>query len=314
MHSDSRTSPRLTLMPFRHACLAAVAALLSPTILLAQTGTPAPADLPADSCSNCAEWNAPQRPFRVHGNSYYVGPHGLGSILVTSPEGHVLIDGALPESAEQIMANIRLLGFRVEDVKLILNTHPHFDHAGGIAELQRVSGATVAATAPSVAVLESGTAGPDDPQYGDLLSYAKVSNVRVIADGDTLRVGPLAMTAHLTAGHTHGGTTWSWRSCEDGRCLDLVYADSQSPISVDGFSYTGSQALADFEHGLPVLESLSCDVLLTPHPGASKLWERLAAREGGVQDALVDTGACRSYAAAARQQLAKRLAKEAQNK
>jgi metallo-beta-lactamase class B len=280
-------------------------------MLLAQTGNPAAADQPSNSCSSCAEWNTPQRPFRIYGNSYYVGTHGLSSILVASSEGHVLIDGALPESAPQILANIRSLGFRVEDVRLILNSHTHFDHAGGIAALQRASGATVAATAPSAAVLERGAAGPDDPQYGELLPFSPVRGVRVLSDEETLHVGPLAMTGYLTPGHTQGGTSWTWRSCEEGRCLDLVYADSQTPISAAGFSFTGSQALAGFEHGLPVLERLACDVLLTPHPGASKLWERVAARDQGLKDALVDTEACRRYAAVARQQLARRLASEA---
>jgi metallo-beta-lactamase class B len=133
----------------------------------------------------------------------------------------------------------------------------------------------------------------------------------VIRDGETLRVGSLALSAHLTPGHTPGGTTWAWRSCEEGRCLDLVYADSQTPISADGFRFTGSQAAAGFEQGFAALERLSCDVLLTPHPGASKLWDRVAARERGEADALVDAGACRRYAATARQQLAQRLASEA---
>jgi metallo-beta-lactamase class B len=104
---------------------------------------------PASSCSQCPVWNTPQTPFRVYGNTYYVGPHGLSSILVTSDAGHVLIDGAIPESVPQIVANIRSLGFRIEDVKLILNSHVHFDHAGGIAELQRLSGARVVASKSS---------------------------------------------------------------------------------------------------------------------------------------------------------------------
>lgn len=295
-------------------CFAFVGVLASPVMLVAQAGIPATAAQPTSSCSSCAEWNEPQRPLRIHGNSYYVGTHGLGSILVTSSAGHILIDGALPESAPLILANIRSLGFRVEDVKLILSSHSHFDHVGGIAALQRASGATVAATAPSAVVLERGTAGSDDPQYGQLPSFPPVRGVRVVADGETVRVGPLAMTAHLTPGHTHGGTSWTWRSCEEGRCLDLVYADSQTPISAAGFSFTGSQALADFEYGLPALEQLACDVLLTPHPGASKLWERVAAREQGVKDALIDGGACRRYVAVAREQLARRLASEAEKR
>lgn len=269
----------------------------------------------AMECPSCAEWNAPQQPFKVFGNTYWVGTHGLGSVLVTSPQGHVLIDGALPESAPAIIASIRALGFRVEDVKLILNTHAHFDHAGGIAELQRASGAEVAASPWSAAVLEHGTSGPSDPQYGVLHAYAPVQHVRTFADGDTLRVGPLALVAHFTGGHTPGGTTWSWRSCEGARCLDMVYADSQTPVSADGFSFTQNStyrsAIADFEHGFAVLEQLPCDVLLTPHPDASQLWQRVAARDAGQPDALIDRNACRAYAAAARARLKQRVASEA---
>src|SRR5512146_2131722 len=114
---------------------------LPPLPLVAQVADTAHAGQPPATCPNCAEWNAPQRPFRIYGNTYYVGTHGLSAILLTSSEGHVLIDGDLPESAPQIIANIRALGFRIEDVKLILNSHTHFDHAGGIAALQRASGA-----------------------------------------------------------------------------------------------------------------------------------------------------------------------------
>jgi metallo-beta-lactamase class B len=219
------------------------------------------------------------------------------------------MDGGLPQSAPSIMASIRALGFRVQDVRLILNSHAHFDHSGGIAELQRVSGARVVASPWSARVLSRGTSDRDDPQYGVLASFAPVRDVGTIADGDTVRVGTLALVAHFTPGHTPGGTSWSWRSCEGDRCLELVYADSQTPVSADGFSFTGAVA-RDFERGLAVLESLRCDLLLTPHPGASSLWERLAAREGGSASALVDAEACRRYASGARRQLARRLADE----
>jgi metallo-beta-lactamase class B len=266
------------------------------------------------SCGSCAEWNAPQQPFRIFGNSYWVGTHGLGSILVTSPQGHVLIDGALPESAPAILASIRALGFRVEDVKLILNSHAHFDHAGGIAELQRATGAQVAASPWSARTLERGASDGSDPQYGLLRGYAPVSHVRTFADGDTLRVGPLALAAHFTGGHTPGGTTWSWRSCEGARCLDLVYADSQTPVSADGFLFTRNttypSAIADFERGFAVLDTLRCDVLLTPHPDASQLWQRIAARDAGQSDALVSANGCRAYAATGRERLQQRVAKE----
>jgi len=129
-----------------------------------------------------------------------------------------------------------------------------------------------------------------------------------------VRVGPLVLTAHLTAGHTPGGTTWTWRSCEADRCLQLVYADSQTPVSADGFLFTRSPtyptAVADFEHGFATLERLACDVLLTPHPGASAMWDRLPGRETGVARVVVDRDACRRYAASARAQLLQRLARE----
>lgn len=262
----------------------------------------------------CAEWNAPERPFRIYGNTYYVGTHGLSTILVTSSEGHVLIDGALPESAPNIIENIQELGFRIEDVELILNSHPHFDHAGGIAALQGASGASVAASPASAAVLERGASGPADPQYGALPSFPAIRDVRVISNGETMRVGPLALTAHFTPGHTPGGTSWTWQSCEEGRCLDLVYADSQTPVAADGFFFTRSQtypsALDDFERGFAILERLSCDILLTTHPAASKFWERIAARRNGEAEALLNRGACKGYAAAARQALARRVKME----
>jgi metallo-beta-lactamase class B len=162
--------------------------------------------------------------------------------------------------------------------------------------------------------MERGTPGPDDPQYRIALPYPPAHDVRVIADGDTLRVGQLAIVAHFTPGHTPGGTSWSWRSCEDGRCLDLVYADSQTPVSADGFRFTASKASSEFERSHAVLEQLSCDVLITPHPSASNFWERVARRDGGASDSLIDPSACKRYADAARKQLAKRLAAESEGR
>ena len=265
-------------------------------------------------CSSCAKWNVPHPPVPVFGNTYYVGTEGLSAVLVTSPEGHVLIDGALPESAPLIVANIETLGFRVEDVRLILNSHAHFDHAGGIAYLQQASGATVAASPPSARVLEAGEPGPDDPQFGLHYAYPGAEDVREIADGDTLGVGPLALAAHFTPGHTAGGTSWTWTSCEGARCLDLVYADSMSPVSADDFLFSRNErypsVLDDFERSFAVMERLSCDILLAPHPSAVDLWERVARREAGEADALVDRTACIRYAEGARQWLARRLESE----
>ena len=264
----------------------------------------------AASAANPAAWTQDQTPFRIHGDTYYVGSRGLGSILIVSPEGDVLIDGDLPESAPKIVANIRALGFRPEDVKLILNTHVHFDHAGGIAELQRITGARVAASESSAKVLRDGGVGRDDPQYGSVPGIVPVANVETVKDGETLRVGPIALTAHVTAGHTAGGTTWTWKSCEKDRCLDLVYADSLNPIAARGYLFSDSthaDVRASFARSFQALASLPCDILLTPHPEVSDLWGRLARREQGDADALVDSAACGRLAESARQQLDRRL-------
>ncbi len=293
----------------------AIAAVLTAAATSARaqaTSSPAQSTRAAE-CPSCAEWNAPQEPVRIFGNVHYVGTHGLSAILLTSTEGHVLIDGALPESAESIAAHIRALGFRVEDVKLIVNSHVHFDHAGGIAALQAMSGATVVASPASAPVLRTGMSGRDDPQYGSVSAFPPVQNVTVIADGETLRVGPIALVARFTPGHTPGGTSWSWRSCDAGRCLDFVYADSQTPVSTNGFLFTRNTtyptAIADFERGQALLETLKCDVLLTPHPSASNMFERIAERDASAHG-LVDAEGCRRFASAARAQLAKRIATE----
>jgi len=260
------------------------------------------------ACAQCAVWNQPQRPFHIYGDTYYVGTHGLASILITSSSGHILIDGALSESAPQIAANVRTLGFRVEDIKLIVNSHVHYDHAGGIAELQKLSGARVAASRWTAEVMRRGAVPHDDPQFGIIRPIARVARVETFENGETLHAGTLHITAHLTPGHTPGGTSWTWQSCEGGRCLNLVYADSLSPVSADGFLFSRSKqylhALEDFERSYAFLEGAPCDILLTPHPDMSGLWERLEKTN------FVDGGACRALAERSREQLRKRLATE----
>jgi metallo-beta-lactamase class B len=163
-------------------------------------------------------------------------------------------------------------------------------------------------------VLRSGRSGPDDPQFAVALAFPPVADVGLVADGETLTVGPIALTAQFTAGHTPGGTSWSWRSCDGPACLAFVYADSQTPVSADDFLFTRSDAyptaLADFERGFERLESLPCDVLVTPHPGASNMWERFAPRGATGPRARPEPDGCRLYAAAARARLARRIALE----
>jgi metallo-beta-lactamase class B len=295
----------------RNSQLTRIPLLLSLLTMFTATAT---ATGPTPGCSHCAEWNVSQEPFRIYGNTYYVGVHGLSSILITSPQGHVLIDGDVQESAPKIVANIKALGFRIKDVKLILNSHVHYDHAGGIAELHRLSDAPVAASKFTALALESGHSGPSDPQYGELLPIQTVANVKIIKDGETLHVGPLAMTAHFTPGHTPGGTTWTWQSCDQDHCLNMVYADSLSAISAGNFHFskntTYPHVIQDFEKSFATLNTLPCDILITPHPDSSDLWGRLARREKGDPNAFVDPTACRRLSDGSRASLEKRIASE----
>jgi metallo-beta-lactamase class B len=293
--------------------------MLLACLLLAGSVGLATGQAKSSSCSECAEWDRPQKPFSIFGNTYYVGPHGLSSILITSPAGHILIDGALPESAQQIAGNIQSLGFRVQDVKIILNSHVHFDHAGGIAALQRMSGARVIASEWSADVMRKGGVSRGDPQYGILQPIPPISTVSILHDAETFTVGGASVTAHLTPGHTPGGTSWTWKSCEGDVCHDMVYADSLTPVSASAFRFTDSReyphVLADFEKSFAFLDTTPCDIVITTHPETGALWDRVAGRERGMKpDPLVDTGACRELAQHAREQLRQRLADERKSK
>lgn len=273
-------------------------------------------------CDSCAEWNQPQQPFNLYGNTWYVGTGGLSAVLITSGQGHILLDGALPQSAPLIARNIESLGFRLKDVKLIVNSHAHYDHAGGIAALRRMTGAAVAASASGARVLEAGTLGTDDPQYDAKkpVHVEQTPSVRVVKDGEVLRVGELALSAHLTPGHTPGSTTWSWTSCEDGRCLNVVYADSLNPVSLDGYYFSGQTGAgsaddisASFKASIAKVAALPCDIIISVHPDSSGLFEKLAGRKAGANP-FIDPASCRNYAAKADRALTARLAREAQEK
>jgi metallo-beta-lactamase class B len=292
--------------------LRAGVALAAATLSMGQIRLPFKSD-PPKMCPSCTAWNTPRDPFRVFGNTYYVGTEGLSSVLITSQNGHILLDGALPESAERIDANIRTLHFDLKDVKLIVNSHAHYDHAGGIHALQAASGARVAASASGAAALKRGENTTDDPQYGfghDSNQFPRVRTVRVVDDGDVLRVGAIAITAHLTPGHTPGSTTWTWRSCEVSRCLDIVYADSLNAVSAPSFKYSADAArVVAFRRSIAIVGGLPCDIMLSVHPEFSHLFEKVA-RAKADPDAFIDTQACREYAASMTTVLDRRLAQE----
>lgn len=274
----------------------------------------APAVAADIDCKPCGPWNRDQAPFRIFGNTYFVGTHGLSAVLITSPDGHVLIDGALPQSAPLIADHIQKLGFKMTDVRVILNSHVHFDHAGGIAELQKRSGAKVIASDIAADVLMTGKVTTMDPQFGLLPPIDVVQNVQRLGHQKTVKVGSLQLAAVHTPGHTPGGTSWTWQSCEDKRCLNIVYGDSLNAISDDAFKYSGDarypNARKDMEASIAAIEDLPCDVLITPHPELTSLWSIIDEKGSGDRAKLIDATACQRYAGAAKQSLAKRLARE----
>jgi metallo-beta-lactamase class B len=276
-----------------------------------------PAELipdPPHDCEYCAGWSQPREPFRVFGNTWFVGG-GVSSVLITTPKGHVLIDGGLTQTAPQVAANIAKLGFRLEDIKVIVNSHTHYDHAGGIAALQRASGAPIAASPEAARALERGGPTENDPQFGfgpAHNNFPAVAKVRIITDGDTIKLGGMEVTAHYTPGHTPGGTSWTWKSCENDRCLNMVYADSLNSVSAPGFKFSAdAKRVAEFEKSIETVAGLPCDILLTPHPEAFDLDARIAARDRDPKsNPFLDPNGCKAYAAGARERLAKRIAEE----
>jgi metallo-beta-lactamase class B len=288
--------------------------------LVAVAGIVVAADFKVDpphDCEYCEGWSRSHEPFKVYGNTWYVGS-ALSSILITSNKGHILIDGGLTQTAPQIKANIEKLGFRLEDVKLIVNSHMHYDHAGGIAALQRASGAKVAASPAARRALEGGGPTQDDPQFSfgpKHNNFPAVKNVREIADGEELHVGDLRITAHFTPGHTPGGTSWTWSSCEGTQCLSMAYADSLNSVSAPGFRFSGDAThpslVPTFRHSMDVVASLKCDILLSPHPEGFDMEAKLASRAAKpTADPFIDPTACKVYADGARQRLDARVAEE----
>lgn len=261
-------------------------------------------------CEGSDDFNKPAPPVRIHANTYLVGSCGISSVLIVGDEGDVLIDGGTEEDAELIADNIRQLGYRAQDIRFILTSHEHYDHVGGIAKLQRLSGATVVTSARAAKTLASGTPATDDPQFGALKTFPPVEAGRIVRDGDQVRIGNLMLTAIATPGHTAGALSWRWVSCDGGVCRTIVYADSLNPVSNDTYRYTDHpDVVSAFRASIARIAASPCEILLTPHPSASDMPRRLA-----LGQPLLDEGACRDYAAAITKKLDDRLAKEAASK
>ena len=241
----------------------------------------------------------PAEPFRIAGNFYYVGANDLAAFLITGPEGHVVLDGGYPTTAEMIMASIATLGFEIKDVKVLLNSVPYADHAGGLAALQRASGAELWISEASAATIASGG---DDPDIAGplrtlvrigLLSYPPARVDHRLNDGDTVRVGPIALTAHVTAGHSRGCTSWSFPVRDGERVLNVVSACGLN-VTI-GLRYPEQNA--DRERSLRVLRSLPADIWVTNRARAWGRYRKFVASQTAQNpvDAFIDPQGYRAF-------------------
>jgi metallo-beta-lactamase class B len=209
-------------------------------------------------------WNHPAEPFRIVGNIYYVGASEISSFLITSPRGHILLDGGFVETAPMIRDNIRKLGFRIEDVKYLLNSHAHFDHAGGLAQLKQWTGAQFVASREDGALLVRG--GRGDFAWDDKLTFPSLTPDRIVAQGDAVSVGGTTMIAHLPPGHTKGCTTWTTEAGENGHRYHVVFLCS---TSVPGYKLVNNanypNIVEDYRRTFAYLKTLPCEVFLAPH-------------------------------------------------
>ncbi len=230
---------------------------------LSFASSPAQTQNPQDQKSLLEAWNQPFKPFRIIGNIYYVGTNNLACYLITTPAGHILIDTAMQESAPIILANITALGYKPKYIRIILSSHAHFDHVAGHADMKSATGAQVYASAADAVTLESGgTKG-----FHPLTPYKPVKVDKIIKDGDVVRLGNVALTAHLTPGHTEGNTTWTTTVEENGKKYEVVFAASMSINQ--GVQLVNSSAWPNiaraYAKSFQTLKSLPCDVFLGPH-------------------------------------------------
>jgi len=255
-----------------------------------------------------AHWNDPFPPFRVIGNIYYVGMSGVSSWLIFTPSGHILIDCALPQSPPQILANIRALGFDIHDVKYLLNSHAHFDHAGGLAALKRESGAVMIASAADRGILEAGHIGYG-PTAGILVPPVHVD--RVVGDGDTVRLGGVTLTAHMTPGHTPGCTSWTMTARDAGgvphrvffHCSTTTGGQSLAPESYPGM-------VADYRATFAYIRTVRADVFLAPHANFFDLQAKRARQIAGDANAFVDPEGLQKFNAQSERDFDAELARE----
>ena len=250
----------------------------------------------------------PAEPFRIAGNLYYVGASDVAAFLITGPEGHVVLDSGYPTTARMIMASIAKLGFDIEDVKVLLNSEPHADHGGGLAVLQQASGAELWASDASADALISGGDDPDAvlpiralTWLGVIGRYPPPRVDHRFKDGETIHVGPIALTAHITAGHTRGCTSWSFPVRDGDRVLNVVSVCDTGILATSQYPEQG----ADRERSLRVLRSLPADIWVTNHARAWGRYRKFVASASAKNpvDPFIDPEGYRAFIDAAEKEL-----------
>ncbi|BDI61320.1 MBL fold metallo-hydrolase [Qipengyuania nanhaisediminis] len=267
----------------------------------------------SQECEPWDDWDKPAAPFQVHANTYYVGTCGIAAILIKGDERHVLIDSGTEAGAEVVLANLAALGVDPAAIGILLYSHEHFDHVAGMQFLQEASGAVLIASELAAPVLSSGIVAASDPQSGMHEAFPAVGHVTtgLPAPGEAghpVYLEAIELMPVATPGHSPGAMSWQWQACEqDGAaCLDIVYADSLSPISRDDYRFSDHpEYLARYRAGLDRIAALDCDILLTPHPSHSLMVERAAT--GTLRGGMT----CAQYAAKKHGDLDARLAREA---
>lgn len=226
-------------------------------------------------------WRAPVPPRRLLGNIYYVGTAGVSSFLITSDQGHILLDTGFDDTVPVILAGVERLGFRSSDIKLILSSHAHIDHVGGHALMKQRTGAQIAASAADARTIESGGADDFIPWPKESILYAPAKVDRIVADGEKVTVGGVTLTAHLTPGHTRGATTWTMEVMDGSVTRQVVFFSSASINAgtrlLNNPRYP--RFVHDFEATFTKLRALPCDAFFAPHGGQFAMAEKFARLE-----------------------------------
>ncbi|NPU10011.1 subclass B3 metallo-beta-lactamase [Bradyrhizobium sp. 83002] len=267
--------------------------LLSAALSLV-AGSAAAQSLPDLMKQMIAAWNKPTEPFRVIDNIYYVGTNGLASYLIATPQGHILIDTVMPESTAQIESSIGKLGFKVADIKYIINTHAHIDHTGGLAQIKQETGAQMVAGAKDVPLLEGGFyPGREEEKH---LNFPPVKVDRAVREGDTVVLGGVTLTAHETPGHSPGCTSWT-TDVKDGEAMRSVIFFCSATVALNRLvgrpTYPG--IVDDYKKTYAWAKTVHPDIMLAPHPEMYGMADKRAKIVAGEPSPFVRPGEFNAY-------------------